>query len=705
MSATGFAIIVFILVFVAVILAFVFIRYTMQNRSMGKLNTSLERVDKVKVGKGQPKLGSGGSVGKSRSDAQNISGEGRLNIFAASVIAVLGIIAVKVWSLQILSGSAYSKEADGNMSAESPIQAKRGRILDRNGNEMVINRASRTVIGDSTVVDNTQVVHRLSLVLGIPKEAIRARLQDSNNGRLGDRALASDVSMRAISYIAENPTAFPGVSTDTRFTRYYPYGTVGAHLLGYVGTISEEQLSTEVEGMEYASGDTVGKSGIEAAYEKALQGTKGVRTYRVNSSGEILGTISETPADAGNDIKLTVDLYAQIAAEQALADGLSHAQGAGHENARFGAIVAMDVKTGGVVAMASAPSFNPNDFTGGISADLWDSLNTTESGYPMTNRVIAGQYPAASTYKSFTGMAGLTYGLTEADTEFDCQGTWTGMGSKYPKKCWLLSGHGYQNIYDAISNSCDVYFYEIAKKFYELNDENPDALQDYLRSWGFGSVTGIDISGEMAGRVPDAEWKAQYFWETPEDAQWVPGDLANMVIGQGDVLVTPLQMVTAYAGIATGKMHKPHLLYQVLNKDGQVVISENVEDSSFKPEASDKNLQIIRDALNMAATEGGASSVFSGFPYNMAAKSGTGETGSSERDDYAWFCAYGPVEDPKYANLVKNIGITGFPTVYLIDPKYDNRVLLSNAIFGDMKQLQGELDRFLRIRKLLDSRK
>ena len=153
----------------------------------------------------------------------------------------------------------------------------------------------------------------------------------------------------------------------------------------------------------------------------------------------------------------------------------------------------------------------------------------------------------------------------------------------------------------------------------------------------------------MAGRVPDAEWKAKYFWETPEDAQWVPGDLANIVIGQGDVLVTPLQMVTAYAGIATGKMHKPHLLYQVLNKDGQVVISENAEDSSFKPEASDKNLQIIRDALNIAATEGGASSVFSGFPYNMAAKSGTGETGSSERDDYAWFCAYGPVEDPKYA--------------------------------------------------------
>ena len=645
MNANVFAIIIFIVVFVVAILVYVAVRNYLSSREVPKVEQSFKLTDVPKESKG--------SHQKTRvpehETVQKPQTEKRINVLGGSAAAVLGVLAAKVFSLQVINGSEYSEEAEDNMTSDVSVAANRGRILDCNGEELAINRGSRTVIGDSTVEDNTKVVHRLSLVLGIPQQAVRSRLMDETSGLSEERTIASDVSMRAISYISENPTLFPGVSVETKTTRYYPNGSVAAHVLGYTGTISEDELEEDADGTDYESGDVVGKTGIEGAYETLLQGTKGTKTYKVNSSGETLGLLSEIESDDGNDIELTIDLDIQKAAEEALEDAMSNARSSGYSNAYCGAIIAMDVTTGGILAMASAPSYDPNDFTGGISNDQWEELTDEDSGYPMSNRAIAGQYPAASTYKAFTGLAGLEYGLVDTSTTYYCSGTWTGMGEDYPKNCWEENGHGARNIYTAIADSCDVYFYEIAKSFYEMEDTDPDALQEYLRSWGFGSAMGIDISGELSGRVPDAEWKEEYYWETPEDAQWLPGDLANMIIGQGDVLVTPLQMVTAYAGIANGKLHVPHLLRRVLNKDGQEVISETVQESEFEPNVSEENLQIMRDALHEVTTSGGASSVFADFPYEVAAKSGTGETGSSTRDDYAWFCAYAPFDDPKYA--------------------------------------------------------
>lgn len=642
MSAMGFAIIIFIVVFAIVIVgAVVFLRFY---RAKGPL-----KVDRsLSVPGGETKKSPREPKQQSSGDAQRSLSTRRLNIFSAVVAAVLGVLGIKAWSLQVIGGSEYASEAEGNMTAKVSVPANRGRILDRKGRELVTNRASRTVVCDSSVIDNRKVVQRLSLVLGLPKAAIRARLMDETSGAQSDRIVATDVSMRAVSYIEENPTVFPGVSVETRTLRYYPYGALACHMLGYSGTISEEELAAETEGIVYESGDIVGKTGVEAAYERVLQGTRGERTYRVNSNGDPIAIIDEIEANPGNDIKITIDLDVQQAADAALQEAFINAQDRGKKNAKRGSIVVLDIKTGGVIASASAPTFNPNDFVGGISNDLWTSLNSEESGYPMTNRTLAGQYPAASTYKAFTGLAGLTYNLVDNKIKYDCKGTWTGMGDRYPKKCWLLTGHGELDIYYAIAHSCDVYFYEIASSLWSIRESQPDALQEYLRSWGFGSVTGIDIGGEGEGRVPDEEWKVAYFWETPEDAQWVPGDLANMIIGQGDVLVTPMQMAVGYSGIASGTMFAPHLLYQVLNRDGQVVIPETVTPSAFTPQFTDENIKIIRDALRLVVTEGGATSVFEGFPINMAGKSGTGETGSEERDDYAWFIAYGPIEDPQY---------------------------------------------------------
>ncbi len=639
MNALGFAILIFVIVIIAVVAAIILFRNFFSARSALKVKRSF-RLKGDPAGrpiKQKPQTRAG--------DSNRTASKSRINLFSLAAAAVFGILAVRVWALQILGGSQYSSQAESNMTSTSSIQARRGRILDRNGVELATNRVSRTVVGDSTVVDNRRVVHRLSLALGLPAEAIRSSLMDETSGTQSDKVIASDVSMRSVAYIEENPTIFPGVSVETRSVRVYSYGTVAAHILGYIGSISEDELNEDADGTNYESGDTVGKSGVEAAYERVLQGTKGTRTYRVDSSGNYLGVVDEIDPDPGNDIRLTIDINAQQVAEEALSDGLESARNRGYSNAYCGAIVALDIKTGGILAMASAPSFDPNDFVGGISQDLWSSLIDEDAGYPLTNRAIAGQYPAASTYKAFTGMAGLTYGLIDSTTQYNCEGTWTGFGETYSQNCWQTSGHGYLDIYHAISVSCDVYFYEVARSFWNSDDQ---ALSDYLETWGFGSRTGIDIAGEMAGRVPDEEWKAEYYWEIPESAQWLPGDISNMIIGQGDVLVTPIQMAVAYAGVASGTLLKPHLLYSVQNSEGQAVIEETVEESDFHPEASETNLQIIRDGLRLVVTEGGASSVFSGFPVAIAAKSGTGETGSSERDDYAWFCAYGPVDDPQY---------------------------------------------------------
>ncbi|MGI6221762.1 MAG: penicillin-binding protein 2 [Coriobacteriales bacterium] len=643
MSALVFAIVIFIVVAAIVVVGIVLGRKMLSSRGPLKVDREIDIRDKQKNPVRETKRQS------TAGDSQRSLSRRRINIFSGIVVGVLALLGIKVWSLQILGGKSYSEQAENNMTATASVAAKRGRILDRNGNVLVTNRASLTVVGDSTVIDNRRVTQRLSLVLGIPRQAVRARLIDESTGAQSDRTIANDVSMRAVSYIAENPTVFPGVSVETRYIRQYPNGSLAAHLLGYAGTISEEELANNPDGMNYESGDVVGKAGAEAAFESVLQGTKGTRTYKVNSDGIPIAVMGEVDPDSGNDVMLTIDAEVQNIAENALQEAFAKAIDGGHYKASRGAIIAMDVNTGAIIAMASAPTYDPNEFIGGISADVWDKLNSKNSGYPMTNRAIAGQYPAASTFKAFTGLAGLTDGLIDDKIEFDCQGTWTGMGEDYPKKCWDLSGHGKLDIYEAIANSCDVYFYEVASRYWDIRKERPEALQDYLKSWGFGSTHGIEIAGELEGRIPNEAWKKEYFWETPEDAQWVPGDLANMVIGQGDILVTPLQILTAYAGIATGKIPKPHVLFEVLSKDGQVVIPEKVENSKFSPEFSDKDLKTIQKALRQVVTDGGATSIFVDYPVEVAAKSGTGETGSDLRDDYAWFCGYGPIDKPQYA--------------------------------------------------------
>ncbi len=297
--------------------------------------------------------------------------------------------------------------------------------------------------------------------------------------------------------------------------------------------------------------------------------------------------------------------------------------------------------------MASEPTYDPSVFLGGVSEKTWRSLTTTSSEYPLSNRAIAGQYPAASTFKAFTGLAGLQGGLTRQWATYRCAGKWTGMGEDWSKWCWNHSGHGTESFVDGIVDSCDVVFYEIGYAFYK---EKTEGLQKFVRSFGYGKKTGIDLPGEADGRVPDAAWKKAFNENYPEYQQWLPGDTVNMAIGQGDMLVTPLQVAATYGGIANdGKVMRPHVLKKVLGSDGKSVLKAEPE-VAFKPKVSKKNIATMQSALEGVTTRGTARAVFRGLETPIAGKTGTAQV--TGKDDYAWFVGYAPANDPKYVVAV-----------------------------------------------------
>ncbi len=559
----------------------------------------------------------------------------------------LGALFVKLWSMQVISGRDYTAKAEENRITEYTTVAPRGRIFDRNGVELVGNRSSFAVLISADEQSNKKVIRRLSNVLGIPRETVAAKAADSSSGAQADRLIALDVSDRAVAYIAEKPTAFPGVTVEARTVRTYPQGTLAAHVLGYAGTISQDELSKQNGSHSYESGDTVGKDGAEQAFESYLQGDRGIKRVEINAAGEVVGTVDSIDPVRGNDVRLTIDSKVQKVAEEALQKAFSDAARAKYTNASAGAIVCLDATNGEVIAMASAPTYDPSEFIDGVSSDTWEWLTDDDNDYPLSNRCIAGLYPAASTFKGFTGLAGLEHKFASSSKIWDCKGTWTGFGKKWPQKCWNLNGHGHIGFHHGIVESCDVVFYEIGKQFYNIKGSDT-VLQEYLQDWGFGSLTGVELSGEQEGRVPTPEWKKAYNRDAPESQAWQPGDITNLMIGQGDLLVTPLQIACGYAGLATGTIPKPVLLHSVLAQDGKTVVVDGSRfyGSNFSPKFKESNIEIMRSGFEGVVSEGSVKSVFSGMGVKSAGKTGTGEVAG--KDNYAWYVGYAPAKDPKY---------------------------------------------------------
>ena len=589
-------------------------------------------------------------------------GRGRLYAFALIVAGVLGTLAMRLWSLQLINPEQYIKMAEENMKSEVSLPATRGRILDRNGKELVGNRPSLCIVAKRSVISNPIIIHMLSLLLGIPKGIIRKNILDDTLGAQADRILATDVPMNVVAFIREHHMLFKEVSIVERTVRTYPYGSHAAHVLGYIGPVTEADLKLPHPGMNYESRDLVGKSGAEYAFESSLQGIRGIRTYKVDVEGNPIELISEAPSKNGFDVSLTIDIDLQRETDRIIEDVIDSSHYRGYPHANAGAIVCLDIEDGGILASSSYPTYYPSEFVDGISVERYAELNHESSSYPFTNRVIAGQYPAASTFKAFTSLAGLEYGIIGGSTHHYCSGFWESYGKEWGQRCWIHPyGHGYLGLEEAINQSCDIFFYNVGDEFWQKwvnrstksNDggddnqeeevENP--FQERLNSWGFGRHTGVDIIGEMPGRIPTPLWKARNNANTPEEGQWRPGDMTNMCIGQGDLTLTPLQLANGYAGIARRKMLKPHYFHAVHDDKGVPIIKAKTEESEVQPPIDLDHIRRVEDGLQRVIWRTGGN--FNKIPVSIAGKTGTAEV-KSAKADFSLFVGYAPVEDPKY---------------------------------------------------------
>ncbi len=597
------------------------------------------------IGGGAPRASGG------RDESAETTFSSRLMGFGVVIAAAFTALLARLWSMQLVSSDDYTEQAESNRTRTVTTAAPRGRILDRNGNEIVTNRSSLTVVAESDVSDDEIEMQILANLIGMPRQAVYRKIIDSSEGAQSLRTVSTDVSRRVVAYIGEHPAVFEGVSVQQRSQRSYPQGSIAAHVVGYTGTVTSEQLESsdsDESAVQYKSGDIVGQAGVESMYESVLQGIRGEQTVYVNSSGKVLDTSTTIDPQSGSDVVLTIDLDIQKVAEESLAEVIADAKKRG-KDAVGGSVVCLDCTNGEVLAMASAPTFSPSIFVGGIATSDWDALTSESSNYPLLNRAISGQYPSASTIKPMTSFAALDYGVATPQTGYNCTGWWTGFGEAYGMHCYDYSGHGYIDLSGGITMSCDTVFYEIGKGFYNSSDQ--EGMQETYRKYGLGSKTGIDLPSESEGRVPDAEWKWNYFSYLPDaDRQWQPGDYCNLAIGQGDLLVTCLQIAQAYSSIANrGPVYKPHVLKCVKSNLGSgSVVDYNVSQVADISE-SDDNRAVIEQGLHGVIYDESETQAahWNNLSVSVSGKTGTGEQSSTGRN-ICWMAAYAPADDPKY---------------------------------------------------------
>lgn len=597
------------------------------------------------IGGGVPKASGGSDTSAEKTFS------GRLKGFLVYVSAIFATLLVRLWSMQLISTDEYARLSELNRTRTIRTAAPRGRILDRNGTEIVTNRPSLTIVAGPDVVQDVVEVQLLSNLCGMPYMATRRKIRDESEGAQSKRTVSVDVSRRVVAFIAAHPEVFPDVDIEERSERFYPYGSLAAHVVGYTGTVTAEQLESNSEesgAITYHSGDIVGQAGVEYQYESVLQGISGEQTVHVDSGGTVLDYVSSIDAQSGSDLVLTIDARIQEAAERSLVNVTNYIRSEQGYPASSGCAVALDCATGEVICMASFPTYSPSVFVGGISNSDWDTLTDEKNNYPLFNRAISGQYPAGSTIKAFSSLAALEYGIADDKTTWNCTGWWTGFGEDYGMYCYLKTGHGTIGLQRGITMSCDVVYYEIGKGFYYSSD--PEGLQKTYRKFGLGSYTGIDLPSEELGRVPDAEWKWNYFSDAPDDSRrWQGGDYCNIAIGQGDMLVTTLQMVCAYCGIANnGHIMKPHVLKSVRAATGEGSVIDYKPEVIHECPEPKESLDIVTKGLTGVVYEEAWSQTihWNSLDEKVMGKTGTGQMAGEY--PIGWFVGIVPVDNPRY---------------------------------------------------------
>jgi penicillin-binding protein 2 len=605
----------------------------------------------------------------------------RLTPQMALRIAILGVLAVTVfcalffrlWALQVISGERYLEDAKNNQIRTFRLQAPRGSIVARDGEILVSNTPGTIVqiwpasLEDIPDVERVVMLRRLSRLLGLPPRQVRRAVDERvESDPLTPVVVETNVGDRRAAYLMEHQAEFPGVQISQAYLRHYDQGTIAAQILGYVGEISQEQLdASSREG--YAAGDIIGQTGIEAAYDGYLRGSPGVGRVFVDALGRVTSErqFSQLP-EAGDTVRLTIDAELQRAAEDAIGYGIRLAHEDGEWAADGGAVVAMDVQTGEILALASSPTYDPNTWVERDPKEIRE-LGRKTANHPALNRAISGLYPPGSTFKPFTALAALEEGMLTPDELIQCTGKRVIDGQTFMN--WDPYKNMPMTLGVALANSCDTYFYDVALRFYHREDS---PLQRWSRKMGFGRLSGVDVGPEDAGLLPTPAWRRRFF-KSEIDKIWTSGDSVQLAIGQGDLLVTPMQMTRAYAMIANGgKLVEPHVVKSVeepRNEGEPSVVLRPYTPKPPKDIGLDAGaLRIVQEGLFDAthANYGTSQSVFGAFPINIAGKTGTAEKyvqlpGYKGLRDQSWWCGYGPYEKPELAvcALIENGGHGG----------------------------------------------
>ncbi len=580
----------------------------------------------------------------------------RFRILLYLLIIVLIVIALRLYFLQVMSGNLYAELATQNITREKTIPASRGDIYDRNGKLLVKSVPVKAVaVQPYVVIDNEEVMEILSDRLDIPYSQLKEKLKKANVSYIERVIIKQNIDKAEMTYIEENSNKLPGVEVIDVYLRQYNYGVLASHVLGHIGEIDETRLKSEEYKNNYEGGDLIGWGGVEEAYESILRGRKGKVIYEVDPLGRPVSVLDKTEPLKGNDLYLTIDIDLQRAVEEILYQSILEVRQKKisntneYYNVPGGAVVVLSADNGQILAMASYPTYSQELFTGGISKKDMDFLKDPENHQPQINRAV-NPYPPGSTIKIVPAYAGLAEGIITESSRISCAGIWLGLGRDYPKKCWQRYGHGSLSLVGAIKNSCDIYFYNVGLGLYNKNNNIDELLQKYLRIFGFGSLTGSGLPEEYSGRVPDKEWKEDYFKGQKGYTVWFPGDTVNMAIGQGDLLVTPLQMAQAFSIIANrGIKYTPHLCKEIIDSEGAVLTDESV--AGFEDLNLNENFigTIEKGLIEVLAPGGTGYSAFSDFPLSsipVAAKTGTAEF--LGKQDYGWFASYAPAGNPEY---------------------------------------------------------
>ncbi len=593
----------------------------------------------------------------------------RLRVLSTVFVLIFAALSTRLWFLQILATDQFAALAQTNQVRVVAIEPVRGQILDRNGNVLVDNRPSLIVTIDKTELGDhpDEVLARLAVVLGVSEKDLRDRVDSVRYGPYQEVPIAEDVPKDVVFYLEEHADLFPGVHYVQGAVREYPDGTLAAHILGYVGQISQDQLDSQ-DFHGYEPGEEVGKTGVEAYYDRFLYGVRGKRGIQVNAKGEVLNSEFQILDPKGGDnLVLTLDRDVQRLAEQALADGIQLAQSTPVNeedptatfNAPGGAVVVMDPHNGQVVAMASYPTFDPSIFVDGVSTDEAALLNDPTTT-PQLNRAIQGQYPPGSTFKPFIAAGALHEKFASLTGSYDCPAEWEVPADFQHTKFhnWDPIDQGPMSLSQALVQSCDTVFYQFGYDYWQKYANTPaqsQPMQDDLLGMGFGAKTGIDLPGEAPGRIPTAKFKYDLVTNNPQlfgpepYPYWVPGDNVNMSIGQGFVTTTPLQMATMFSAIANGgTVYQPHVAMRIDGADGNLVRRIDPEAIGRLP-ISQKQVAALREALQGVVISGTAKDAFLGFP--LTAVPVAGKTGTAQvipKQDYSWFAAMAPAGDPQY---------------------------------------------------------